>query len=530
MKSAMLISSVFALGVGLAHAQQTDDPGQSEANPNTNPLPNGGQGTVIQTFAPATTGGTPVGLEDDGAGNLLITDIGDDLISTISSVDGSLISAGFAGTGNPIGVTTDGTNIYHTDTTADAVFVFDLVGNPQGSFSVAAETTFPEGITFSPVDGNLYVVNGSGGNMVHQYSTTGTLLNSFPILGSSPDGIAWDPLRSVFWIYDSGTDTVRSYDTAFNVVDSFPGTIANGFAGGEGLAVIGDSLFVVATGSNLVVEFGLTPTAADLSITKTAAAPTPLVVGSAVTFTLAVNNAGAGNADGIVVTDSLPANVTYVSNTCGAGFAAPVVTWNVGSLANGASATCDIATTVSDFGPISNTASVMASTADPNAANNSSTVDLGGVPFPADVSVALTSDAPMGAIGVGTQFNYTVVGSNAGPGVANDLMFTLTLSNKVSFVSSSCGAVAAGNSVTWTVATLASGASTSCAITVAVVAPGDLLATVNVTTSTDDPNLVNNVAELVVGFVATQVPTLGNLALLLLALLMAGATVVVIRR
>ena len=84
--------------------------------------------------------------------------------------------------------------------------------------------------------------------------------------------------------------------------------------------------------------------------------------------------------------------------------------------------------------------------------------------------------------------------------------------------------------MTWTVATLAVGASTSCAITVAVVAPGDLLSSVTVTTSTDDPNLVNNTAELVVGFIATQVPTLGQLGLLLLGLILAGAAVVVIRR
>ena len=272
------------------------------------------------------------------------------------------------------------------------------------------------------------------------------------------------------------------------------------------------------------------PTDADVSIVKTSAAPTPLLVGSTVTYTLAAANAGPGDADNVVVSDTLPNNLTHVSNTCGATVAGQAVTWNIGMLANGGSASCDVVTMVNDFGPIANTATIATTTNDPTPANNSSTDSLAGVPFPADVGVTLTSDAPVGSLGVGTQFTYTVTGSNAGPGVANDLLFTLTLSGKVSFVSSSCGAVAAGNSVTWTVATLAVGASTSCAITVAVVAPGDLLSSVTVTTSTDDPNLVNNTAELVVGFIATQVPTLGQLGLLLLGLILAGAAVVVIRR
>ncbi len=285
-------------------------------------------------------------------------------------------------------------------------------------------------------------------------------------------------------------------------------------------------------GMNIVMNVIGDPVAsdADVSITKTAAAPSPLVVGSMITYTLTAANAGPGDADNVVVTDSLPANLTYVSNTCAAAVAGQDVTWTIGMLANGANATCDIVTSVNNFGPIDNTANIATTTNDPTPGNNASTASLAGVPFPADVGVTLTSDAPMGSLGVGTQFTYTATATNAGPGTAADLAFTLTLSGKVSFVSSTCGAVAAGNSVTWTVASLGVGASTACAITVAVVAPGDLLSSVSVTTSTDDPNLVNNVAELVVGFVATQVPTLNQLGLLLLVLVLAGAAVVVIRR
>jgi len=271
------------------------------------------------------------------------------------------------------------------------------------------------------------------------------------------------------------------------------------------------------------------PSNADVSLTKTAAAPSPLSLGDMITYTLTASNAGPGDAVGAVITDTLPANVAYVSNTCGAAFAAPTLTWTLmGDLANGASATCDIVTTVSMVGAITNTASIATTTNDPNPANNAGTSALAGAML-ADLSIALTSDAPNN-LGVGQQYTYTVTGTNLGPSDATSLLFNLQLSSKASFVSSTCGASAAGNVVSWSVASLAVSASTTCDITVAVVAPGDILATASVNSATPDPALVNNSAQLVVGFLAVQVPALGQLGLLLIGLLLASVGMVAIRR
>ena len=167
-------------------------------------------------------------------------------------------------------------------------------------------------------------------------------------------------------------------------------------------------------------------------------------------------------------------------------------------------------------------------TNDPNPANNAGTVALAGAML-ADLSIAISSDAPNN-IGVGQQYTYTVVGTNAGPSDATGVLFSMVLPSKVSFVSSTCGATVAGNIVSWSVPILAVGASSSCDITVAVVAPGDIIVTADVTSATPDPNLVNNSTQIVVGFLAVQVPTLGTLGLLLIGLLLAGVGVVVIRR
>ena len=269
-------------------------------------------------------------------------------------------------------------------------------------------------------------------------------------------------------------------------------------------------------------------TAADLSLVKTASAPSPILLGSTITYTLTASNAGPSNTTDAVVVDSLPTNLTYVSNTCGAAFAAPTVTWNIGALASGATATCDITTTVANVGAINNTASISSSAADSTPGNNAGTSTLVGA-FLADLSISIVSTAPSN-LGVGQAYSYIVTGTNNGPTLADNLAFMLTLSGKLSFVSSDCGAVLAGDTLTWSVATLAAGASTSCTISVAVVAPGDIIVDGTVSSTTPDPSLVNNTTQIVVGFIAIAVPTMGALGLLLIALLLAGIGAAVIRR
>ncbi len=268
---------------------------------------------------------------------------------------------------------------------------------------------------------------------------------------------------------------------------------------------------------------------ADLSITKVAVGvPTPVLVGSTFSYTLTVNNAGPSTATAVVVTDVLPATLDLVSNDCGAVYVDPTLTWTIGTLAPGATVVCNLNVVVAALGPISNTASLTSATTDPNGANNASTSTLTGAEE-TDMAISLTSNV-MGNLAVGDTYVYTVTGTNNGPGVAFDIDFTLELSSKVSFVSSTCGAVLTGTTLTWTVPTLASGASSTCQITVVVVLPGDIQATASVTSITFDPDLSNNSADLVVGTGAIPVPTFGTLGLLLLGLLLGGLGIVAVRR
>ncbi len=102
-----------------------------------------------------------------------------------------------------------------------------------------------------------------------------------------------------------------------------------------------------------------TSTAADLALTKTVnnAAPN---VGDDVVFTVTLNNAGPSDATKILVSDILPAGLTFVSATPSPSYNPVTGIWTVGSLAVGATATFNITAKVDTIGAKTNTAQVVA--------------------------------------------------------------------------------------------------------------------------------------------------------------------------
>jgi uncharacterized repeat protein (TIGR01451 family) len=118
-------------------------------------------------------------------------------------------------------------------------------------------------------------------------------------------------------------------------------------------------------------------TEAELALVKSVA-PSSVPPGANAVFTLTVTNNGPAAAANTVVTDTLPAGLTYVGNDCGAGFAAPTLTWNVGTLAIGASATCNVTVTVDQAGSFTNGALATSDGTDTVPANNSAAATVTG--------------------------------------------------------------------------------------------------------------------------------------------------------
>jgi uncharacterized repeat protein (TIGR01451 family) len=232
---------------------------------------------------------------------------------------------------------------------------------------------------------------------------------------------------------------------------------------------------------------------ADVAITKTG--PATVTAGTDVTYTLTTTNNGPLDAQSVMTSDTLPANTTLVSFVQDSG---PP---DGGTLPAGASQTFTLVLHVNanaaDGSTLTNTAQVSSTTPDPNAANNTATVDS-SVSAVADVAVTKTGPATAQA---GTSFTYTITATNSGPGDAQSVVVTddIPVSETIQGANAppGGGVTVNGNTVTFTVGTLAAGASATATITVstdeAAVADGTVLTnSATGTTTTTDSNSANN--------------------------------------
>jgi uncharacterized repeat protein (TIGR01451 family) len=119
-----------------------------------------------------------------------------------------------------------------------------------------------------------------------------------------------------------------------------------------------------------VAKFCVT-TCADVSVTKSDT-PDPVTVGTNVTYTMTVTNHGPDIATDVELTDTLPGAVTLVSATPSAGSCTgtSIIVCDLGSLANGASATVTIVVGTTAIGTLTNTASVTLAETDTDPSNN----------------------------------------------------------------------------------------------------------------------------------------------------------------
>ncbi|MGI8904927.1 MAG: beta strand repeat-containing protein [Candidatus Sumerlaeaceae bacterium] len=239
---------------------------------------------------------------------------------------------------------------------------------------------------------------------------------------------------------------------------------------------------------------------ANLSINKQG--PANATQGSSFAYTLTVTNTGPNPAVNVVVTDVLPAQVTYVSSSASAGSTSQnlgVVTANLGDMAVGQVQTVTINVTASLIGIAANTAVVNSSTVDPAPADNSDvvlTTITTGIPPVLSANVAIVKSAPAAAT-VGNNFNYTLTVSNNGPDAAIAVVVTDVLPAQVSYVtgSSTAGTVShVAGVVTAQLGNMASGAVATISITVSANVPGLAVNTAQVFTTSVDANGTNNIS------------------------------------
>jgi uncharacterized repeat protein (TIGR01451 family) len=245
------------------------------------------------------------------------------------------------------------------------------------------------------------------------------------------------------------------------------------------------------------------PLQADLSVTK-AATPESVAEGQELTYTVTAANAGPEDAPNLVVTDTLPSTVNFVSASPGCTEADGTVTCTAANLAPGAEAVYEIVVDTTADGTITNVVAVSSDREDPDPVNNTFSLDTAVTALIADLSIQKT-DAP-DPVGVGDDLTYTLQVNNAGPDTATDVVVDDTLPGSVTFVSASTGCTHMAGTVTCSTASLPSADGATFEIVVRPTAEGVITNTASVTSAVGDSNLENNTVstETTVAKIATR--------------------------
>ena len=250
----------------------------------------------------------------------------------------------------------------------------------------------------------------------------------------------------------------------------------------------------------------LTPPVADVSVSKFDS-PDPVNAGEQLYYTIIVSNSGPDTAENVVIHDTLPAQVSYVTDDLSACGEAPtdVLTCPIGDIASGDSVTLvikvavDANAVVVAGGPFGMTNNVTVSTAgsiDTDLSNNSASEGT-IVEDSADLQVTkeCKPDQPLHAGDTGT---CTILVDNLGPSDARDVVLTDThLSDGaftiVSAVADPGGTCAiAGGIITCNLGTEPAGGRTTVTVTVTANAGADINDCATVTSATPDPDTSNN--------------------------------------
>ncbi|MEA3207271.1 MAG: hypothetical protein QOE70_328 [Chthoniobacter sp.] len=316
----------------------------------------------------------------------------------------------------------------------------------------------------------------------------------------------------VFKLGNAGTfftDTIATLPAGSSATFQVIAAIASSVAKNTSLTPIANATAATADpnpGNNSDTVTSLVDTQADLVVTKSG--PPTVIAGTSVTYVITVRNNGKSDAQNVALTDSLPANTTFVSQSQSGG---PVFTLDssgndlsdtIATLPAGAAATFNVIASVDSSVAIntslSDTAMANSSTTDPDPSNNASTATT-TVDTRADLMVIKKGPATATP---GASITYVITVTNKGESDARNVVLTDTLPPETTFVSQSQISGPAftltnsGNDVSDTIAALPAGASATFNVVAAADAAlannTNVSDTAMVNSGTVDPNNVNN--------------------------------------
>jgi uncharacterized repeat protein (TIGR01451 family) len=342
--------------------------------------------------------------------------------------------------------------------------------------------------------------------------TTATFTEAFP---ANTTFVSLTPVPAGWTCTTAGSISCTNPSVAPGSTSTFPVvvTVAAGAAGGTIItdtATVGTATHDTNPSNNTatVTIAVASATQADLSITNTGT-PNPVNAGQNITFSQTVTNGGPASASTLTVSESLPANTTFVSLAAPGWTCTAVAPYQctIATLAANATTTVTfvvtVNTTVASGSTITDTVSVASTTSDPNPANNTATATA-YVADSADLSI--TNSATPVPVQAGNNITYAQVATNSGPSVATNASFTENAPTDTTFVqltplptgwSCTLPAVGSAGTITCTNPRFAPGTASFpvvVKVTAGTAAGTAVNDTATISSSTTDPNLANNSA------------------------------------
>lgn len=232
---------------------------------------------------------------------------------------------------------------------------------------------------------------------------------------STDGGVTWLPWNGSYTVGDLPAGGVQIILLRGTVSPSATGTIVN-------TAVVSSDTPDPNPDNNTSTDATDVVAGADLAVTKIGA-PSPVMTGELLTYTVTVRNLGPSDAQSAVITDALPAQLLNAEYSTDGG-----TTWlpwngsvNAGTIPACATVIYLIRGTVAPgaTGIITNTVRVDSPTPDPDPDNNSDTAD---VPVEVSADLSITKRANTDTAVPGQLLTYTITVTNAGPSDAESVV------------------------------------------------------------------------------------------------------------
>jgi len=279
---------------------------------------------------------------------------------------GKIRTGAVIGSDGTIYVGSDDGNLYAINPDQSVKWV-KQIGN--SSLISAAPAIGSDGsIYLGAEDANLYAFNPDGSAKWLQPFTTGSNIKCSPIIGA--DGTIYIASDKVYALNQNGTSKWTNPFSSGSVFSSY-------------MALGPDGTIYIGGTDNKLYAIGNGIPGPALTLTKSVT-PTTAPAGATVTYTLAYANTGTASATNVTLTDTLPAHLTYTpgSATGGGTFSASALTWSLGTLNAGATATVTVQATVNNSAAsgtnIANTASISCTEVSAPVVSNAATVAVVG--------------------------------------------------------------------------------------------------------------------------------------------------------